>query len=64
MNNREFIPTFAAILICSGGALLFYYQSAIFLPIVIALITVTAVLKVGLNSLLDYYHSTTFFTGA
>jgi predicted PurR-regulated permease PerM len=38
MNNKEIIPAFMAILICAGGVLLFYYQSAIFLPIVIALI--------------------------
>jgi predicted PurR-regulated permease PerM len=38
MNNREIIPAIPAILIIAGGAVLFYYQSAIFLPVIIALI--------------------------
>jgi predicted PurR-regulated permease PerM len=38
MNNRKIIQAIAAILIIAGGAVLFYYQSAIFLPVVIALI--------------------------
>jgi predicted PurR-regulated permease PerM len=38
MNNKEIIPAFLAILIIAGGVVLFYYQSAIFLPVVIALL--------------------------
>jgi predicted PurR-regulated permease PerM len=38
MNNKNIIPAISAILIIACGVALFYYQSAIFLPIVIALI--------------------------
>ncbi len=38
MNNKEINPALPAILLIAGGAALFYYQSAIFLPVVIALL--------------------------
>jgi predicted PurR-regulated permease PerM len=38
MKNRDIIAAFLAIFIFISGVLLFYYQSAIFLPLVIALI--------------------------
>jgi predicted PurR-regulated permease PerM len=38
MNNKNIIPAFLATLLITGGVLLFYYQSAIFLPIFIALL--------------------------
>jgi predicted PurR-regulated permease PerM len=38
MKNKEIIPAFLATLIIAGGVVLFCYQSAIFLPVVIALL--------------------------
>jgi predicted PurR-regulated permease PerM len=38
MKNREIIPAVVAILLIVGGLALFYYQSAIFLPVLIALL--------------------------
>jgi predicted PurR-regulated permease PerM len=56
MKNKEIIPVLLAILILTGVGVLFYYQSSIFLPVVIALILaylfnplVTLVEKRGIN---------------
>jgi predicted PurR-regulated permease PerM len=56
MKNRELIPIILVILILLSGMVLFYYQSAIFLPLVIALILayvfnplVTLLEKRGMN---------------
>ena len=38
MKNKEIIPPVLLILLSACGAILFYYQSEIFLPVVIALI--------------------------
>jgi predicted PurR-regulated permease PerM len=56
MKNKEIIPAFLATLIIAGGVVLFYFQSTIFLPVVIALLLaylfnplVTEVEKLGIG---------------